>query len=271
MGAPDLAISVENACTGWAETLTVPGGTLRMGSDEVDIDACVEFWRNRLLSERYVDIFRSWIEKEAPKHSVVVSLFQTMRFPVTNGAYRAFLETSDVLIPESIALGLPDDHPVWGVDRAHAERFACWWRDIDSKSWRLPTEVEWEWMASGPDKLQYPYGHTFDERCANTIESGYGCTTPVDAHPQGRSWCGVFDLAGNVEEWTSSRYAPYPGGSFVHDDLVDALGPTYPILRGGSYMLGGDLSRCARRHGPHPGTPFRITGFRLVHEGGHPS
>ena len=74
-----------------------------------------------------------------------------------------------------------------------------------------------------------------------------GTTTPVGAYPEGASWCGLMDLAGNVEEWTASRYAPYPGGHYIEDDLTDLVGRAYPILRGGSFRLGGDLARCARR------------------------
>ena len=71
-------------------------------------------------------------------------------------------------------------------------------------------------------------------------------------------------MAGNVEEWTDSRYEAYPGGTVIDDDLLQILGQGYPVLRGGSFELGGDLTRSARRHGPHPGAKFRITGFRLV-------
>jgi formylglycine-generating enzyme required for sulfatase activity len=71
-------------------------------------------------------------------------------------------------------------------------------------------------------------------------------------------------LAGNVEEWTGDTYRPYPGGKFVVDDIYLHLGPRYRVLRGGSFALGGDLARCARRHGPHPAPVFRYRGFRIV-------
>jgi formylglycine-generating enzyme required for sulfatase activity len=86
----------------------------------------------------------------------------------------------------------------------------------------------------------------------------------VDRYPQGASAYGVFDLAGNVEEWTTSFYTPYPGGEFVADDISAQVGRQYRVLRGGSFALGGDLARCARRHGPHPQPAFRFRGFRVV-------
>lgn len=62
----------------------------------------------------------------------------------------------------------------------------------------------------------------------------------------------------------SGNYEPYTGGEFIADDLTEKCGSAYPILRGGSFARGGDLSRCARRHGPYPSPEFRFTGFRLV-------
>jgi formylglycine-generating enzyme required for sulfatase activity len=73
-------------------------------------------------------------------------------------------------------------------------------------------------------------------------------------------------MAGNVEEWTSTDYHPYPNGSFVADDLAYGSRDGYKILRGGSFARSGDLARCARRHGPHPDPVFRYRGFRLVQE-----
>jgi formylglycine-generating enzyme required for sulfatase activity len=128
----------------------------------------------------------------------------------------------------------------------------------------LPTEAEWECAARGPSRSEYPFGDEFDPGKCNTIEAAIGGTTPVDRYPDGASAYGVFDLAGNVEEWTSSFNIPYPGGETVDDDLSRHLGPRYRVLRGGSFALGGDLGRCARRHGPHPGSPFRFRGFRVV-------
>ena len=82
--------------------------------------------------------------------------------------------------------------------------------------------------------------------------------------PDGASPWGVLDLGGNVEEWTADIYAPYPGGQRIDDDLAQLHGDGYPVLRGGSFALGGDLARTRRRHGPYVGDRFAVTGFRLV-------
>lgn len=227
----------------------------------------MEEWWDRLIDSRYRAVFRQWVEKEWPAHLQRVDAFTMARYPVRNDEYRAFISETGSRMPESLAFNLPGDHPVWGVRLDEAEAYLRWRGMLDGCPWRLPTEAEWEWAASGPNGFRYPYGDLFDPRRCNTIESGRRTTCSVDAIPSGASPWGVESMAGNVEEWTSSRYQPYPGGTFIADDLSQLIGCDYPILRGGSFLLGGDLTRCRRRHGPHPELRFRIAGFRAVASG----
>jgi len=247
-------------------TVRVPGGRLQRGSTLAEVEACVAAWTPRLIDPSYAEDFRDWIMKEHPRHTVSVPGFEAMVHPVDNALYAQFCAEAHAPRPESLQIGGPGDHPVWGVALDQAEAFARWLSGRDAPAWRLPSETEWEWMARGPEGWTYPFGDRFDPACCNSVESGRGETTSVDAFADRPSWCGVVDLAGNVEEWTASRYAPYPGGRFIADDLTKLVGPSYPILRGGSFLLGGDLCRGARRHGPHPGPQFRIVGFRLVRD-----
>jgi len=211
-------------------------------------------------------MFTSWIMKEYPRHPVDIQGFAIGRYPITNQQYRAFVEDSGVRAPQSLKGREPDDHPVWGVTLEEANAYCAWLSSRLNARCRLPTETEWEYAARGTTTLEFPFGNAFDPGKCNTAESGIGETTPVSRYESSASWLGVCDLAGNVEEWTSSAYAPYPGGTFVEDDLAHDVGPDYPILRGGSFALGGDLARCARRHGPYPAPIFEYRGFRVVRE-----
>ncbi len=235
-----------------------------MGSTLEEVGECVRYWSSRLVDPSYEGPFRAWIMKEVPRHDVAIAELVASEYPVTNAEYRLFTLATGRVLPESLAEGRPDSHPVWGVGLEGAEAYARWRAARDGVPWRLPTEAEWEWMAAGPERRRYPFGNAFDPARCNTVERGIGATNPVDAHPEGASWCGARELAGNVEEWTSSRYAPYPGGEFVEDELTRLAGADYPIVRGGCFALGGDLARSSRRHGPHPGARFRYIGFRLV-------
>jgi toxoflavin biosynthesis protein ToxD len=72
-----------------------------------------------------------------------------------------------------------------------------------------------------------------------------------------------MDLVGNVDEWTSSVYAPYPDAPAQVPD-VEAWASDPHITRGGGFMHHRDLARCARRHALYP--PMRGAGFRLVRD-----
>lgn len=246
--------------------LEVPAGNYRIGTSREGIEACVRDWREKLINPCYSEAaFREWIEKEYPERPIAIDKFELSQTLVTNAEAREFVRATGAAVPESIATELPHDHPVWGVSLEWARQFAEWKSKGDEKfEYRLPTEIEWEIAARGTDSRQYPYGHVFDSSAANTVESGVGSTTPVTQYLNTPGPFGHLDLAGNVEEWVSTGYYVYPGGRAIRDDLLERLGPNYPILRGGSFCCGGDLSRSARRHGPFPIPLFRFTGFRLV-------
>jgi formylglycine-generating enzyme required for sulfatase activity len=247
------------------DLVPIPAGVFEMGSTAEEIEACVAAWGGQLVDPSYdVSRFRQWIRKEFPKHSVRVAAFSLGRFLVTNSEYRGFVDSTGHPPSESLLANEPGNHPVWGVTDEDAEAFLGWLSARSGLRCRLPTEAEWEYAARGRSGRQYPFGDQFDPARCNTFESGIGHTTPVDRYANGVSEFGIYDLAGNVEEWTADFYAPYPGGVFIDDDLVRVNGPRYRVLRGGSFVFGGDLARCARRHGPFPNPEFRYRGFRIA-------
>lgn len=246
------------------EMAFLPGGVFSMGSSPDEVEAATRRWTPHLLDPSFTEAdLRCWLAKECPKHEVAVRPFAISRFPITNGQFRAFAASCPEQ-PESLVAGEPDDHPVWGVTHDLASRYCAWLTSNTTTVFRLPSEAEWEYAARGRSARDYPFGDRFDPTRCNTAESGLGRTTPVDRYPDGASEWGVMDLAGNVEEWTSDFYRPYPGGRPVRDHLGAANGGSYPVLRGGSFARGGDLARCARRHGPHPGPEYRYRGFRVA-------
>lgn len=236
-----------------------------IGSTSEEVDKCVSFWKNRLINEDFSeDDFRDWIEKEYPAYDVKIDSFKIAKYPITNADYKSFCLELDYQLSPSLLEGYPPDHPVWGVTVEDVQAFINFLFNQTGIVFRLPTELEWEYAARGLSRFEYPYGDSFDFGAANTIESGIHSTTPVYKYDQFPSPFGVVDMAGNVEEWVSDYYQPYPGGRLVVDHLIEALGYKYQILRGGFFAGGGDLSRCARRHGPFPSPEYRYTGFRLV-------
>jgi formylglycine-generating enzyme required for sulfatase activity len=127
---------------------------------------------------------------------------------------------------------------------------------------RLPTEAEWARAARGKDPLPYPWGYQdWDEQRANVQEGNIGHATPVGIYPQGATASGLYDLAGNIWEWTQSGAEDQPGKSF---SPADNAGVERRVLCGGSWSDPRSAARCASR-----GVDFTIArdaaiGFRVV-------
>lgn len=114
----------------------------------------------------------------------------------------------------------------------------------------------------GRDGLRCPWGHRFDPARANTLEGRLMATTPMSVYPDGVSPLGVWDGAGNVWEWTSSLYRPYP---YRPDDgREDESSPGNRVLRRGSWFSCKDHCRCAFRDVTIPDLYSYYVGFRVV-------
>ncbi|MFI9203984.1 formylglycine-generating enzyme family protein [Streptomyces sp. NPDC053048] len=238
----------------------VPAGRVRLGLAEESVEPVTAAWR-------HVGVLPEWIAKETPRYEADIPAFRLARYPVTNAEYRLFAEeTGTHWLPTSWQFGAyPDhlaNHPVWTVPPEAADAYAQWLSERTGRAFRLPTEAEWEYAASGGDGRAYPWGEDFRPELSNTVEQGPLTTTPVGVYPGGRSPFGNDDMAGNVEEYVADAYGPYPGGEPIDDDLLVAEGP-YRVARGGSFTRFGDLARCRRRHGWYR-KPIYAMGFRLA-------
>lgn len=215
-------------------------------------------------------VLSPWIEKECPEYQVKLNSYYIGKYLVTNSEYAVFLEETNHLdIPSSWVFGRfpteKSNHPVYTISPESADAYAIWLSRKTKRKFRLPTEAEWEYAAAGPYRNEYPWGNYFKSENANTAELGLLDTTPVGIFPQGDSFFGVSDMAGNVEEYVKNTYQPYPGGKLIEDDLFK-INPNYRIARGGSFTRFQDLARTKRRHGWNPESPIYVMGFRLVEE-----
>ncbi len=156
-----------------------------------------------------------WGQKDArPRHARTLPDFFIDRYEVTYGAYLHFDQKHKIT---DRSAEIPVTHVSW-TDADSYCRFV---------GKRLPTESEWEKSARGTDGRAYPWGNTFDPKKSNIGSS----PKPVGSFPEDRSPYGVFDMAGNVSEWTDTWYKAYPGNTYASSDY----GIFQKVVRGGSF------------------------------------
>ncbi|NUP12014.1 MAG: SUMF1/EgtB/PvdO family nonheme iron enzyme [Polyangiaceae bacterium] len=205
---------------------------------------------------------------EFPPHTVTLSDFSIDRNEVTVGDYRRCVEAGPCGATPLASGGkrfeepsLPATMVTWNDAVAY-----CKWR-----GGRLPTEAEWERAARGLTQRRYPWGNTYDPYLTNggrfgldffEEKDGFLELAPVGSIPSGKTPDGLLDMAGNVEEWVSDWYGPYPEQS-----VADPKGPDSgdeKVVRGGGYVHGRAWLRAASRGHDPPGARRSWRGFRCA-------
>jgi len=207
-------------------------------------------------------------DNEKPTHRVYLDAFYMDRYEVTTSRYARFLVTTGRPQPDrwnEVKLASDGDRPVTGVDWNDADAYCHW------AGKRLPTEAEWEKAARGPDGRAYPWGNepatpvraNFDKSCifCKTYE---GVLKPTGSFETGKSPYGIYDLAGNVQEWTADWFDET---YYLTSPPRNPAGPEHgqeKVVRGGSWLSRGDLLRSALRNWEVPTGRFAYVGFRCV-------
>ncbi len=256
-----------------AALIDIPAGPFIMGSDPEERETAY-----RLDEAAYghsVTRKNGWYDRE-PQRTVVLDAYQIQSVPVTNAAYARFLQDTGHPPPAvdrttwdgyglihpyeralpymwETAMPPPDrlDHPVVMVSHGDARAYARWLSRQTGKTWRLPTEAEWEKAARGTDGRYFPWGNRFDPEKLNSHDAGPFATVPVGSFPDGASPFGLLDAAGQVFEWTSTK-----------------AGDARHIVKGGSWDdRGCGVCRPAARHSRPDDIKHILVGFRLVRDG----
>jgi iron(II)-dependent oxidoreductase len=260
-----------------AEVL-VPAGPFMMGTD-------AEPWA---------------LDNERPAHTVELPSYWIDTAPVTNGQYAAFVDVGGYDDPRwwseqgwahrradglgapqfwerdaggawwrrrfGIVEPVPADEPVCHVCFFEAEAYAAW------AGRRLPTEAEWEKAArvdpaTGRSR-RYPWGDDEPTAAHANLGQRHLQPAPVGAYPAGASPLGVHQLIGDVWEWTSSGWHPYPGFTvFPYPEYSQVFfGGDYRVLRGGSFGTDPSAIRATFRNWDHPIRRQIFAGFRCARD-----
>ncbi len=168
--------------------------------------------------------------------------------------------------PDSSIRGM-ETYPVTQVSWHDASAYASW------VGMALPSEEQWEYAAHGPTFQPFPWGSTpadgsqanlCDRHCprwqVGSFDDGYAYTSPVGHYPAGASPYGVLDMSGNVEQWTSSIYAAYPGSAY--QDPYYGRGAY--VARGGSYATSSSAAYTTIRNADSPDVRMEYLGFRCA-------
>ena len=215
---------------------------------------------------------------ERPRHSLSVTAFRMMTTPVTVGAYRAYATEKDRPMPSQPAWNTRDDQPVVAVSWTQATEFC------QALEARLPTEAEWEYAArAGTEGAIYAWGNARSPivRGQNAVnladeaskrrnpgwtdflagyDDGFAETSPVGSFPPNAF--GLYDMAGNVWQWTSSLDMRYP---YRADDGRENLhSQDRRALRGGSWTTPLRGLRLSYRVMDDPRDEDDNHGFRCV-------
>jgi formylglycine-generating enzyme required for sulfatase activity len=143
-------------------------------------------------------------------------------------------------------------------------RTYCEWRGgATGQKTRLPTEAEWEYAARGKDGRTYPWGEGIDKTRAN-YNQNVGDTTAVGSYESGKSIYGLYDMAGNVWEWTADWYSePYYQNSPPSNPVGPDSGQS-AVLRGGAWYFDDLHVRSASRGKHDPMLTGDEFGIRCV-------
>jgi gamma-glutamyl hercynylcysteine S-oxide synthase len=259
-----------------AETL-VPAGPFTMGTSE-------EPWA---------------LDNERPAHQRLVPAFLIDTVPVTNGAFLAFVADGGYTderwwAPEGWAQirehgigaplfwhrdggewlrrrfgaveAVPADEPVLHVSWYEADAYARW------AGRRLPTEEEWEKAArhdpaTGRSR-RYPWGDSDPSPEHANLGQRHLRPARAGSYPAGASPLGVRQLIGDVWEWTSSDFLPYPGFRvFPYAEYSEVFfGGPYKVLRGGSFAVDEVACRGTFRNWDLPARRQIFSGFRTARD-----
>jgi len=231
------------------------------------------------------DTFGDGLNDEKPVHQVCVNNFYIGKYEVTVGQYLKFAKETGSHYPEWLESGskynidtgtddyykkvgmsrTADNYPIVGVSWNDADAYAKWLSRKSGKTYRLPTEAEWEYAARSGGRSEKWSGTSSESSLGEYAwydKNAGGKTHPVgQKRPNGLA---IYDMSGNVWEWCADWYGEKYYSQSSRDNPRGPSGDSGRVGRGGSWDVNASYCRAANRSGGTPGYRRGYLGFRLA-------
>jgi formylglycine-generating enzyme required for sulfatase activity len=252
-GAPNVPTAVPNASTSSRATpsstpyapagalvlpamISLPGGTFAMGSNDDP--------------------------SEKPIHRVTIKPFAISKFPITNREWKQCEAAKEC---DYVPVG-NDDAPVANVSWMDAKQFVEWLSKVAQKSYRLPSEAEWEYAARGGTQTKYWWGDRLQTEMANCkgCATAYDPTQPLKVGSFNANPFGLHDMGGSVDQWVEDCWhkdyqgAPSDGSAWIEKTC------TSHVIRSGSWKNDTNYVRPANRDHYDTAVRYPTHGLRVA-------
>jgi formylglycine-generating enzyme required for sulfatase activity/serine/threonine protein phosphatase PrpC len=204
---------------------------------------------------------------ERPRHTVNIKKFAISKYEITFAQYDKFAKASKRTLPDNLYMDRAT-HPVIYVSWDDAYYYAKWLSEQTGRTYRLPSEAEWEYAAGAGNNSSFWWG--YDEK--PNMAHCFGCATGLDPRKPTKvgsfnaNSFNIYDSAGNVAEWVQDCW---------HDNYVDAPANgsvweggdcAYRVVRGGAYSSPPQSLRTSKRDKFKSDQAYDHIGIRIVRE-----
>ena len=199
---------------------------------------------------------------EAPMHKVNISAFKMSATEITNAQYELFDPSHKALRgKDNVSRG--DNEAVVNVSYRDAVAYCAWLSRKEGKTYRLPTEAEWEYACRANTVTPYFTGDTLPaDMLRNQVIARDYKAVNLEVGKTAPNAFGLYDMHGNVEEWCADWY-----GKYSADEQTNPQGPMrgeFRVTRGGSHHTPVEFLRSGNRMAMLPDDRQSLTGFRVV-------
>ena len=253
------------------EIVWIPGGTFQMGS-RLSPEDMVKRYHGKAGDEKY-------FTDDHPVHTVTLDGFWMGKFEVTNAQFRKFRPGHSSNTRHDYDLDA-DTQPVVNVSWNDAKAFCDWLSEKTGTSYTLPTEAQWEYTCRAGTESDRYRGDD-DETMGQSADTSSGVgrdlirewleknnvrsndfslekgTAPVGSFKPNKF--GLYDMLGNVAEWTADWFSPYPGGP-----QKTLYGEDSKVVRGGAWDYLVNSPTCSKRLAANPRIRSNYFGFRCA-------